>query len=138
MVAVTSAMSVRSFAALSLGLINDPGSVSALATLVSETSDSDKDLKVCAIVALGLTPHHRRSFDLFIGVFKSLFFGATIAILSCYRGFHCSPGAEGVGRAATSAFVQSFVVILILDLFLGIFLDAVYNSIWPDGVKLFS
>ena len=26
------------------------------------------------------------------GVFKSLFFGAAIALISCYRGFHCDPG----------------------------------------------
>jgi phospholipid/cholesterol/gamma-HCH transport system permease protein len=76
------------------------------------------------------------AFDLFTGVFKSLFFGAAIAIISCHRGFHCDPGAEGVGRAATTAFVYSFVVILILDLFLGIALDAVYYSLWPEGVKL--
>ena len=37
------------------------------------------------------------TFDLFSGVFKSLFFGAAIALISCYRGFHCDPGAEGVG-----------------------------------------
>ena len=60
------------------------------------------------------------------GVFKSLFFGAAIALISCYRGFHCEPGAEGVGRAATAAFVFSFVVILVLDFFLGIGLDGVY------------
>jgi phospholipid/cholesterol/gamma-HCH transport system permease protein len=76
------------------------------------------------------------AFDLFSGVFKSLFFGAAIAIISCHRGFHCDPGAEGVGRAATSAFVYSFVIILILDLFLGIGLDAFYYSLWPEGVKL--
>ena len=57
-------------------------------------------------------------------MFKSLFFGAIIAVISCHRGFHCDPGAEGVGRAATKAFVHSFMVILILDLLLGIFLDA--------------
>lgn len=49
--------------------------------------------------------------DFFTGVFKSLFFGGTIAIVSCYRGFHCQAGAEGVGRAATAAFVYSFVLI---------------------------
>lgn len=76
-------------------------------------------------------------FDLFSGVFKSLFFGAAIGIISCYRGFHCDPGAEGVGRAATSAFVISFVMILILDFFLGIALDNVYLMIWPDGARLF-
>lgn len=75
-------------------------------------------------------------FDLFSGVFKSLFFGAAIAIISCHRGFHCDPGAEGVGRAATNAFVYSFVVILILDLFLGIFLGSVYNMFWPQPASL--
>ncbi|MBM4091358.1 MAG: ABC transporter permease [Planctomycetes bacterium] len=76
-------------------------------------------------------------FDLFVGVFKSLFFGAAIAVISCYRGFHCTPGAEGVGRAATAAFVISFVMILVLDLFLGILLDTIYYAIWPGGAKLF-
>jgi phospholipid/cholesterol/gamma-HCH transport system permease protein len=72
------------------------------------------------------------NWDLFYGVFKSVFFGATIAIVSCYRGFHCDPGAEGVGRAATAAFVLSFVIIIILDLFLSIGLDKVHNMIWPE------
>ncbi|MDZ4817872.1 MAG: ABC transporter permease [Planctomycetota bacterium] len=76
------------------------------------------------------------AFDLFSGVFKSLFFGATIALISCHRGFHCDPGAEGVGRAATSAFVYSFVLILVLDLFLGIGLEALYHYWWPDGAQL--
>jgi phospholipid/cholesterol/gamma-HCH transport system permease protein len=76
-------------------------------------------------------------FDLFVGVFKSLFFGAAIAMVSCHRGFHCTPGAEGVGRAATAAFVISFVLILMIDLFLGIVLDAIYYSIWPAGARLF-
>ncbi|MEI7460420.1 MAG: ABC transporter permease [Pirellula sp.] len=76
-------------------------------------------------------------FDLFSGVFKSVFFGATIAIVSCYRGFNCQPGADGVGRAATAAFVQSFVMILALDIVLNLFLDAVYFAIWPSGAKLF-
>jgi phospholipid/cholesterol/gamma-HCH transport system permease protein len=63
--------------------------------------------------------------DLFSGVFKSFWFGAAIALIGCHRGFHCDPGAEGVGRAATSAFVLSFVIILTLDLFLSILLDKV-------------
>ncbi len=76
-------------------------------------------------------------FDLFGGVFKSLFFGAAIALIACHRGFSCDPGAEGVGRAATSAFVQSFVVILVLDLVLGIFLDSMYAVLWPEGPSIF-
>ncbi len=77
------------------------------------------------------------NWDLFYGLFKSLFFGATIGVISCHRGFNCTPGAEGVGRAATAAFVYSFVIILVIDLFLGIFLDSIYNAIWPGGARLF-
>jgi phospholipid/cholesterol/gamma-HCH transport system permease protein len=76
------------------------------------------------------------SWDFFGGVFKSLFFGAAIALVSCHRGFTCSPGAEGVGRAATAAFVYSFVLILALDLFLNIVLDGIYYLLWPEGATL--
>ncbi len=75
-------------------------------------------------------------FDLFSGVFKSLFFGAAIALMSCYRGFNCDPGAEGVGKAATGAFVLSFVIILLLDLALGITLDMIHRSLWPEAGRL--
>ena len=81
--------------------------------------------------------HFVSNFDLFVGVFKSLFFGAAIAIIACHRGFNCDAGAEGVGRAATMAFVHSFVVILLLDLVLGIALDNFYYAIWPETPKLF-
>lgn len=77
-------------------------------------------------------------FDFFTGIFKSVFFGAIIAIVSCYRGFHCQAGAEGVGRAATSAFVESFVMILAIDIVLNMFLDGVRSTFWPtSGSKLF-
>ena len=55
------------------------------------------------------------SLDLMAGVFKSYFFGAAIALISCHRGFHARAGAEGVGQAATEAFVYSFIAILVLD-----------------------
>ncbi len=74
------------------------------------------------------------NYDLFIGVFKSLFFGAAIGLIACHRGFNCDAGAEGVGRAATRSFVFSFVTILLLDLFLGIALDALGNLIWPQRI----
>ena len=76
-----------------------------------------------------------RLFDVFAGAFKSIFFGAAIALISCYRGFHCDAGAEGVGRAATNAFVFSFVMILLLDLLLAIALDGIYFTLWPEGPK---
>jgi phospholipid/cholesterol/gamma-HCH transport system permease protein len=94
---------------------------------------------------LGIDYYHYRSnaqrfvenWDLFYGVVKSVFFGATIGIISCYRGFNCLPGAEGVGRAATTSFVYSFVVIIILDLLVSIVLDQIYLSIWPTAPTLF-
>jgi phospholipid/cholesterol/gamma-HCH transport system permease protein len=83
---------------------------------------------------------HTRDFvdilDVFAGVFKSYFFGGAIALISCHRGFHSRAGAEGVGRAATEAFVLSFIAILVLDFVLGLGWNNVYRSIWPqtDGL----
>jgi phospholipid/cholesterol/gamma-HCH transport system permease protein len=79
---------------------------------------------------------HSREFvgtaDIFAGVFKSYFFGAAIAVISCHRGFNSRAGAEGVGRAATEAFVYSFIAILFLDFVLGIAWNGVYDSLWPS------
>ncbi len=75
-------------------------------------------------------------YDLFSGIFKSVFFGGIIAVVSCYRGFHCEAGAEGVGKAATTAFVYSFVLILAVDLGLTILLDAVYFTLYPGVTPL--
>ncbi|WP_422925956.1 MlaE family ABC transporter permease [Singulisphaera sp. PoT] len=74
--------------------------------------------------------------DLFAGVFKSFFFGAAIALISCHRGFHSKAGAEGVGKAATEAFVYSFIAILFLDFTIGIAWNAVYKAIWPQSAGL--
>ncbi len=76
------------------------------------------------------------NFDLSVGLIKSVFFGSAIAMISCYQGFNCKPGAEGVGRASTASFVYSFVAILVLDLFLGIFLDSIYFTFYPEGAML--
>jgi len=94
-------------------------------------------------VLLGIDYHHYwensrayvDGFDFLMGIFKSVFFGAAIALVSCHHGFHCDHGAEGVGRAATSAFVHSFVLILVLDLFLGIWLNDVHDFFRPEGPR---
>lgn len=62
-------------------------------------------------------------FDVFAGMFKSIFFGGAIALICCHQGFNCGAGAEGVGKAATSSFVLSFVSILFLDLLLDVLID---------------
>ncbi|HBT77323.1 MAG TPA: ABC transporter permease [Planctomycetaceae bacterium] len=69
--------------------------------------------------------HFVGGFDIFTGIFKSLFFGAAIALIACHQGFRCDAGAEGVGKAATVSFVASFVMILFIDLILGIVLERV-------------
>lgn len=59
------------------------------------------------------------------GVIKSLFFGASIGLIACYKGFNCGSGAAGVGRAATEAFVSSFLAIIMLNLVLAKFLNTI-------------
>ena len=69
--------------------------------------------------------------DIGSGLVKSLFFGVEIAVVSCFCGFRAGAGAEGVGTAATEAFVWSFVAILVSDFFLGFFINTLYTSLWP-------
>ena len=73
--------------------------------------------------------------DLSVGLIKPMFFGAAIAVIGCHRGFHGGAGAEGVGRAATRAFVASFIAILVLDFFLALFLNNLHGYLWPAGGK---
>ncbi len=70
-------------------------------------------------------------FDILAGMFKTVFFGGAIALICCHQGFRCGAGAEGVGKAATSSFVISFVSILFLDLLLDVFLDQA--QVWLMG-----
>jgi phospholipid/cholesterol/gamma-HCH transport system permease protein len=53
--------------------------------------------------------------DISSGLIKSVFFGALIAVVSCHRGLALKGGPEAVGRAATSAVVQSIIAVVIFD-----------------------
>lgn len=87
----------------------------------------------------GIQPHDYWSlsqqkiglWDIFVGLFKSMVFGAAIAVISCHRGFNCGAGAEGVGKASTDSFVQSFVTILVADFFMAMFFNDLYAKLWP-------
>jgi phospholipid/cholesterol/gamma-HCH transport system permease protein len=75
--------------------------------------------------------------DLGTGLLKPMFFGAAIALISCHRGFKSTGGAEGVGRAATEAFVYSFIAILALDFFLALGLNNLHDALWhSEGPRL--
>jgi phospholipid/cholesterol/gamma-HCH transport system permease protein len=57
--------------------------------------------------------------DITQGLLKSLVFGAAIALIGCYQGFHATGGGRGVGLATTRAVVVGSVSILVLDYFLS-------------------
>ncbi len=60
--------------------------------------------------------------DYMSGLVKAAFFGGIIAFIATYRGLATQGGAEGVGRAATSAVTTAIVLILVSDYFLDLFL----------------
>jgi len=68
--------------------------------------------------------------DLSVGITKGLFFGAAIAVISCYKGFTCKEGAQGVGQACTEAFVASFISILGLNFVFALVTKAIYTTFW--------
>ncbi len=74
-------------------------------------------------------------YDLLTGIIKAIAFGAVISLISCHRGLNSKAGAEGVGQAATEAFVFSFIAILVMDFFLGILLIAIHDFLWGPTIN---
>jgi len=76
-----------------------------------------------AMLSLDLSPHAylvevQKAVDLrdvFQGYVKTVFFGLSIALIACQRGLATRGGAEGVGRATTSAVVTSLFAIVVID-----------------------
>lgn len=64
--------------------------------------------------------------DLIFAGIKGACFGAVIPLVSCYFGFKCKSGAEGVGLATTNAVVTSSVLIIILDFVLTYIFSHLY------------
>jgi phospholipid/cholesterol/gamma-HCH transport system permease protein len=76
---------------------------------------------------LGITPHffwtsvrealttteHLLPKDVFVGLFKSLVFGAAIAVVSCAAGLRADGGALGVGRAVQHAVMVSIILVIV-------------------------
>ena len=81
---------------------------------------------VVAVVLMGANPvsYVDRTFqfmdlnDLLSGLIKAAVFGFLLAAIGCLQGFHTRGGAEGVGRATTSAVVVASIAILVADFFL--------------------
>ncbi len=60
--------------------------------------------------------------DIYGGAIKAGVFGFVLSAVGCYQGFHTRGGAEGVGRATTTAVVVSGVLILVTDYFMTLLL----------------
>jgi phospholipid/cholesterol/gamma-HCH transport system permease protein len=78
---------------------------------------------IIATVKLGFAPRlylaNTLSFlqvqDVVSGLAKAAVFGFLIALMGCYHGYNSRGGAQGVGRATTSAVVAASVLILAFD-----------------------
>lgn len=53
--------------------------------------------------------------DLVFASIKGAAFGAVIPLFSCFYGFRCKAGAEGVGLATTNSVVATSVAIIVID-----------------------
>lgn len=57
--------------------------------------------------------------DVTFGILKAFVFGFIITSISCFKGYHASGGAEGVGTSTTHATVLSCIYILLADFMLA-------------------
>lgn len=63
------------------------------------------------------------------GLLKSIPFGLLIALIGCRQGLTTTGGAQGVGRATTSAVVFGSMAIYVTDFFISLFIQD-YHNIW--------
>lgn len=56
--------------------------------------------------------------DIWSGLVKAAVFGLLLTLTGCLKGYYTTGGAEGVGRATTSAVVTGSLLILLSDFFL--------------------
>jgi phospholipid/cholesterol/gamma-HCH transport system permease protein len=64
--------------------------------------------------------------DLYFSLIKGAVFCGVIPLVSCYYGFVCEPGANGVGRATTKSVVSSSISIIVLDFLLTLLFSHLY------------
>ena len=64
--------------------------------------------------------------DVIPAVIKTFFFGFSIGLVGCYKGFNASNGTESVGKAANSAVVVASLTVFILDMLAVQIVDLFY------------
>lgn len=106
-------------------------------TLFADLTGLVGSTMICLHV-FGIDAHHywqhSRGFvglwDVGVGAIKAALFGGVLGLIACHRGFNSKPGAAGVGRAATQAFVISFVAIIVMDFVLALFFNTLYEVVF--------
>ncbi|MCK9411331.1 MAG: ABC transporter permease [Prolixibacteraceae bacterium] len=58
---------------------------------------------------------HIEFIDFLPAFVKSIFFGAVIGMVGCYKGYNAGRGTESVGKAANSAVVLGSLLVLVVD-----------------------
>lgn len=67
------------------------------------------------------------TWEILTGLFKTVIYGAIIALVSCRRGLRTEGGATGVGEACTQAVVNSSMLILVATFVLTVLLQRLEN-----------
>lgn len=89
---------------------------------------------IVAVGLLGLSPGTFMSeitsavepMDIYSGFIKAIVFGLIFGWVSCYKGYTCGFGAQGVNKATTQSVVTASVAVLIVDYFLTSILTRVF------------
>ncbi len=70
--------------------------------------------------------HFAQFKDLLLAMVKAGVFGSVIPVVSCFYGFNCKAGAEGVGHATTQSVVTNAILIIGLDFVLTYLFSYLY------------
>jgi phospholipid/cholesterol/gamma-HCH transport system permease protein len=92
--------------------------IAIFVTLVCASSVAVLEYNFTVLEYLNMLSRFISSTDLVCALVKGMTFGAVIPIISCFYGFNCDSGAEGVGSATTNSVVTSTIVIIVLDFLL--------------------
>ena len=67
------------------------------------------------------------TWDILTGLFKTVIYGAIIALIACRRGLQTKGGATGVGDACTTAVVSASMAIIVSTFILTVILRELHN-----------
>ncbi len=66
--------------------------------------------------------------DLIPATVKSFFFGFTIGLVGCYKGYYSKKGTAGVGVAANTAVVMASLLLFVVD-FIAVFISDIFYEL---------